>query len=90
MAYLLKQKGFTDVTILEKSNRVGGMVEHVDLRGTRITFHIWNDRYYQKTLIPLLKKFGFASDFVNVSKDDTEGHQKMTQLGLQSDGRSHS
>ena len=71
MAYLLKQKGFTNVTILEKSNRVGGMVEHVDLRGTRMTFHIWNDRYYQKTLIPLLNKFGFAPDFVNVTRGDT-------------------
>ena len=71
MAYLLKQKGFTDVTILEKSNRVGGMIEYVDLRGTRMTYHLWNDRNYQKTLIPLLNKFGFAPDFVNVTRADT-------------------
>jgi len=71
MAYLLKQKGFTNVTILEKSNRVGGLVGHVDLRGTRMTYHIWNDRFYQKTLVPLLDKFGFGPDIVNTTRDHT-------------------
>ena len=71
MAYLLKQKGFTNVTILEKSNRVGGMVDHVDLRGTRMTFHLWSSRYYNKTLVPLLDKFGFGPDIIQKSRDQT-------------------
>ena len=29
MAYLLKKKGFANVTILEKTNRVGGQVDSV-------------------------------------------------------------
>ena len=70
MAYLLKQKGFTNVTILEKSNRVGGMVDHVDLRGTRMTFHLWSSRYYNKTLVPLLDKFGFGPG-IQGSRDQT-------------------
>ena len=71
MAYLLKQKGFTNVTILEKSNRVGGMVDHVDLRGTRMTYQFWNSRYYNKTLVPLLDKFGFGPDIIQKSRDQT-------------------
>ena len=64
-------KGFTNVTILEKSNRVGGMVDHVDLRGTRMTFHLWSSRYYNKTLVPLLDKFGFGPDIIQKSRDQT-------------------
>jgi hypothetical protein len=69
MAYHLKQKGFTNVTILEKSNRVGGKVDHMDLRGTRMTWHLWNSRHYNKTLVPLLDKFGFGPDIIQKSRE---------------------
>lgn len=34
MAYLLKQKGFTNVEILERSSRIGGKSESIKYRGT--------------------------------------------------------
>ena len=36
MAHRLKEKGFTDVTILEKSNRVGGKAESFEYREFKV------------------------------------------------------
>ena len=69
MAYLLKKKGFNDVTILEKTNRLGGLIDSVDVRGTPSTWHFWDWDMYSKTLIPLLVKFGFGPHMVNMSRD---------------------
>ena len=69
MAYLLKKKGFNDVTILEKTNRLGGQIDSADIRGTTSTWHIWNWEMYSKTLLPLLVEFGFGPQMVNISRD---------------------
>ena len=59
MAYELKQKGYTDVTILERSNRVGGKAENFFYRKAVMTMSaaLWNSDY-ATTLIPLMEKFG--------------------------------
>ena len=66
MAYELKQKGFTDVTILERSNRIGGKGEHFQYRGFKhpMSIVLWTSDYKQ-TLIPLLKKYGFLENGAN-------------------------
>ena len=60
MAYELKQRGYTDVTILERSNRVGGKAETFFYRNTEHSLSVvyWT-REYENTLIPLLEKYGF-------------------------------
>ena len=70
MAYLLKKKGFNDVTILEKTNRVGGMIDSVVVRGTKSTWHLWSWYMYRKTLIPLLTEFEFQTRMVNFTRDN--------------------
>ena len=63
MGYLLKQSGFTDVTIIEKTNRIGGKGEHFQYRGAKhpLSIVLWNEEYRQ-TLIPLLQKFGLLTN----------------------------
>ena len=61
MAYRLKKKGFKNVTILEKSNRVGGKAETFTYRDTTIPLAVLlYTSVYSETLIPLLKKFKFS------------------------------
>ena len=65
MAYELKQRGYTDVTILERSNRVGGKAETFFYRNSEHSLSVvfWN-REYENTLIPLLEKYGLKGDSV--------------------------
>ena len=60
MAYSLKKLGFTDVTILERSNRIGGKGEHFQYRGIKhpMSILLWTSAY-KTTLEPLLQQFGF-------------------------------
>ena len=59
MAYRLKQKGFTNVTILEKSNRIGGKAELFTYRDTIIPLSCnFYTSVYNETLLPLLRRFG--------------------------------
>ena len=61
MSYGLKLKGFTDVTILEKSNRIGGKAELFTYRDTKTPLAaISYTSVYNETLLPLLRHFGFA------------------------------
>ena len=59
MSYLLKKKGFTNVTILEKSNRIGGKAETFTYRDSMFTLSVvlYNSAY-NETLLPLLRHFG--------------------------------
>ena len=60
MAYRLKEKGFTNVTILEKSNRVGGKAETFTYRDTTIPLAVLlYTSVYNETLLPLLRRFKF-------------------------------
>ena len=62
MAYGLKEKGFTNVTILEKSNRVGGKAETFTYRDTTIPLAVLlYTSVYNETLLPLLRKFGIKT-----------------------------
>ena len=61
MAYGLKEKGFTNVTILEKSNRVGGKAETFTYRDTTIPLAVLlYTSVYNETLLPLLRRFNFS------------------------------
>ena len=64
MAYELKQKGYTDVTILERSNRVGGKAETFFYRQGEMPLAVvlWTSEYAD-TLVPLLEKFGVIEDY---------------------------
>ena len=66
MAYSLKKLGFTDVTILERSNRIGGKGEHFQYRGIKhpLSIIIWTSDY-KDTLVPLLTHFGFLKNGSN-------------------------
>lgn len=58
MAYLLKEKGFKNVKILERTNRLGGKSTSIKYRGTIHelgTVYISKD--YEENVISLLKKF---------------------------------
>ena len=59
MAYELKQRGFTDVTVVEATNRIGGKSNSVELNGvsnTLSTLLVGPD--YAETVIPLFQRFG--------------------------------
>ena len=59
MSYRLKKKGFTNVTILEKSNRIGGKAETFTYRDTKIPLAVCcYTSMYNETLLPLLRHFG--------------------------------
>ena len=59
MSYRLKKKGFTNVTILEKSNRIGGKAETFTYRDTTIPLAVvFYTSIYNETLLPLLRHFG--------------------------------
>ena len=64
MAYELKQKGYTDVTIVERSNRVGGKAETFFYRQAEMPLAVvlWTSEYAD-TLVPLLEKFGVIEDY---------------------------
>ena len=58
MAYLLKEEGFKDITIFEKSNRVGGMSKTINYRGAPQemgTCYLSPD--YEKNVIELINEF---------------------------------
>ena len=60
MAYSLKKMGYSDVTILEKSNRLSGKAYAQNYRGQRYTMSsMWMTNDYEATLLPLLRDFGF-------------------------------
>ena len=63
MAYLLKEKGFSNINIIEKSNRIGGKAITMPVRGTKqqISVAFW-DANYNDTLVPLMEKFGLLKD----------------------------
>ena len=63
MAYSLKKLGFTDVTILERTNRIGRKAEHFQYRGTKhpLSVVFWTNDY-RNTLVPLLEEFGLLKD----------------------------
>ena len=86
MAYLLKQKGFSDVTIIERSNRIGGKANFLQVRGTKqqVSVALWSNDY-NDTLVPLLKKFRFLDNFTSlafVSEQTvwTEDNPSVSQL----------
>ena len=58
MAYLLKKKGFTDITLLEKSSRSGGKSFTINYRGAPQdmgTVYLSPD--YEENIIKLMKKY---------------------------------
>ena len=58
MAYLLKEKGFKDITIFEKSDRIGGKSKTVNYRGVPQemgTCYIAPD--YEDNIIELIRNF---------------------------------
>lgn len=59
MAYKLKQRGYQNVTILEKSPRIGGKAETFYYRQSEIPLSaaLW-DADYKDTLVPLLEHHG--------------------------------
>eukprot|EP00093_Oithona_nana_P004323 04323.XXX_83947_85710_1 [CDS] Oithona nana genome sequencing. len=63
MAYQLKQKGYTNVTILERSNRVGGKAETFFYREAEMPMAVvlWTADY-ATTLVPLLEKYGLKEE----------------------------
>lgn len=63
MAYSLKKRGFHHVTILEKSNRIGGKSNTMRVRGTNqgLTTLFFGVNQYNSTMIPLFKKFGLLN-----------------------------
>ena len=63
MAYQLKQKGYTNVTILERSNRVGGKAETFFYRKAEMPMAVvlWTADY-ATTLVPLLEKYGLKEE----------------------------
>ena len=63
MAYELKERGYNNVTILEKSPRVGGNAETFYYRQSEIPLSVvlWGPDY-QHTLVPLLKKYDLLKD----------------------------
>ena len=70
MAYSLKKMGFTDVTLLERSDRIGGKGEHVEYRDMLhpLTILLWASDY-NDTLVPLLEEFGLL-DFGSTDVKD--------------------
>ena len=70
MAYSLKLKGFKDVTILERSDRIGGKGENFQYRSIYhyLSLALWTSDY-KNDLVPLLKKFGFLNFGANNIKD---------------------
>ncbi len=62
MAYLLKKEGFEDVTVLEKTHRIGGKSDFLKFQGItqQIATTLWTSDYLD-TLVPLLVKFGMLS-----------------------------
>ena len=65
MAYSLKSMGYTDVKILEKTNRVSGKAYQMNYRGIHNTMStLWWTGDYETTLIPLLDKYGFLENGV--------------------------
>ena len=71
MAYSLKMKGFKDVTILERSDRIGGKGENFQYRSIHhfLSLAFWTSDY-KDDLVPLLKKFDFL-DFGANDQTDT-------------------
>ena len=65
MAYALKQRGYTDVTILERSNRVGGKAETFTYRNTDHSLSVvfWT-REYENTLVPLMEQY-LSDEFID-------------------------
>ena len=79
MAYSLKKLGFTDVTILERTNRIGRKAEHFQYRGTKhpLSVVFWTNDY-RHTLVPLLEEFGLL-------KDGSKGGDGRTSFWLTND-----
>ena len=71
MAYSMKKMGFTDVTLLERSDRIGGKGEHVEYRDMKhpLTIVLWASDY-EDTLEPLLGEFGFMTNGYTDIKDN--------------------
>ena len=67
MALALKQRGFKDVTVLEKTKWLGGKTWTIDHRGSANemgTVYLQPD--YNETVVPLVKKYLPAGDLVNL------------------------
>ena len=67
MALALKQRGFKDVTVLEKTKWLGGKTWTIDHRGSANemgTVYLQPD--YNETVIPLINKYLPAGDLVNL------------------------
>ena len=66
MAWMLKKRGFHDVTILERNNYLGGKSKTLLFRGTHhlISTAFWNIDY-EDTLVPLLQEFGLDQFGIN-------------------------
>lgn len=59
MAWSLREMGYSDVTILEKSNRIGGRSVTYKARGfDQVLTTGWWDDEYDHTLVPLFERFG--------------------------------
>ena len=71
MAYLLREKGFNDVTVIEESNRIGGKANSLPVRGTKqqVSVVYWTNDY-NDTLLPLLEKYGFLDHFSSAPSSD--------------------
>lgn len=63
MAWSLKEMGYSDVTIMEKSNRIGGKSATYRTKGTNqiLTTAFWTNDY-NETMVPLFTRFGMLDD----------------------------
>ncbi len=61
MAYELKRRGFKNVKILEKSNRIGGKSFHVEHRGATYSLSTFLLTPEHKVVMDLMEKFGLLN-----------------------------
>lgn len=63
MAWSLKSNGYSDVTIMEKSDRIGGKTRGYRAKGTnQIVSAVFWSSDYNETMVPLFTRFGMLND----------------------------
>ena len=80
MAYMLKKKGFDNIIIVEKSNRIGGKSKTMRVRGTNqvISTQGWTTNYYNSTIGELFNRFGLLNDSSYQSRNLSDDIMWMT------------
>ena len=83
MALSLKRRGYSNLTIYEKSNRVGGMSFDINYRGVpqHMGTHLADPNYFDN-LIPLAQEYG-AGDLVKIPTANVWASNSGSQPGSQ-------